>query len=199
MNPYQLFKEDGKPTNVHACGVCNKVKANRDAAEECCVQPPCSYCGEPVDRAKESGQRFHWVCWRDNARAREIERLEKAELVEYDGGWLYADHLPGGQDGYYSDMDELLDCVADYVPDEDEANEPLVMFAFCTYPQRYDLDLGRILENACDDGYEDMEDHLSGVKELSAAIDAFNERNKVALTSYMVDYKRKVSVPALVE
>jgi hypothetical protein len=116
-----------------------------------------------------------------------MERLEKATLVEYDGGFLYANHLPGGRDGYFQDMEELLDCLED--------DDELVLYAFCTTPNRHDLDLGRILENACDDGYEDMEGHLAGTKELQAAIDVFNEANREALTSYAVDYKRKVAVP----
>ena len=196
MNPYRIFKEDGTPLKNFVCGVCHTVKRDEPSAEECCVQPPCTYCGEPVDRVKEHYQKYHWKCWRDDARNREMERLEKATLVEYDGSFLYAEHLPGGREGYYTDMEELLDEIGDYESEDEDA--PLVMFAFCTNPQRHDIDLGRVLENACDDGYEDMEDHLSGVEELGAAIDAFNEKNRQALTSYCVDYKRKVAIPTRV-
>ncbi len=193
MNPIQLHKSDGTRLKIFACGVCNKVKADEAAAEDCCVQPPCTYCGKPVDRVKEHYQKFHWECWRGDAHNREMKRLEEAALVEYDGNMLYAEHLPGGREGYYTDMESLLDEIADYEPEE--GDEPLVMFAFCTTPRLHNLDLGRILENATADGYEDMEDHLTGIEELGAAIDAFNARNKQALTGYEVDYKRKVAVP----
>lgn len=192
MKPYRLHKSDGTPTNVFACGVCNIVKANEQIAEACCVPVDCVYCGKPIDdRKKHHYQKYHSECWSGYHRQREMERLEEAELVEYEGGMLYADHLPGGRDGYFDDMESILDSIGDA---EEEGDDHLVRFAFCTTPNQHGVDLGRVLEDACSDGYEDMEESLDGVDELGKAIDAFNELNKAAMLTYHVDCKRKVEV-----
>lgn len=120
----------------------------------------------------------------------EVARMEKAALVEDYDGPVYCEGLPGGSygDGYFADVDELADAVADL-------KNCGVEFAYCckSYPVVV-INLGKILEDATEEAFEDAIDHLNGRDELQAAVDAFNEANKAVL-SWGVDYSRKVSVP----
>jgi hypothetical protein len=105
----------------------------------------------------------------------------------YDG-WVYSDELQGYHDGYYRDIGEFLD----YAFDQDEINVP--EFVYCCYETMHRIDLGHVLENLCEEGWEDMSDSLN-TGGLDKAIDEFHELNKDTLRSYQPDYKRKIRVP----
>lgn len=62
----------------------------------------------------------------------------------------------------------------------------LPKYVWATEFEPVQLDIGRILENVLDSHYEDCE--CNGVKELSAAIDKFNQDN-LEVGSYNVNYK----------
>lgn len=115
--------------------------------------------------------------------------MEKAMLVEDYDGPVYCEGVPGGSygDGYFSDVDELADAIADL-------EDCTIECAYCCTSSRAAfIDLDNVLEHAMQDALEDAIDHLNGRDELQAAVDAFNEANK-DLLSWDVDYSRKVSV-----
>ncbi len=210
MDAFELFNESQKPTGIWCCGKCRKLvlspwwtinnkteKSTREAAEACCRSPVCKTCQQEYtppcvsslnECQKCSNERFQKESWE-----RYQKRLETAEDVTatYDGP-VYAEHRDDGDmnDGFFSEMEILLDCVED----GEEEDGGLPEWVFACRPRIENMDLGTILENLCSDGYEDMEDHLEIPDSLSKAIDEFNAINEAALTVYDVDYKRKIRV-----
>lgn len=197
MNAFELFNEKGQPTNIWACGKCRSLTLGhglintREAAEKCCEPDKCRHCGKDIEHNKPFRVLAHEECERADRRRKEVERLEKAEEVTsgYDS-WLYSDDVTGYRDGFWTDMGELLD----HLEDEEDIERP--EFVFCCHEISHLIDLGHVLENLCEEGYDEMADRLE-TKELEKAIEAFHELNKDALRSYQPDYKRKVRVPKI--
>lgn len=201
MHAQQLFirsqNDDGKvqysPTNLWHCGKCNRLQAELDGgvdidpaqarAEACCRPMVCEKHG-PY-------QHYCSACWRDERDARTAKRLTEAELVPDDGGWVYVEHLSSHNEGYFSNVVELVE----FCEEGDEDGIPIPEFAFCTTSVPFVFDLAGALENECeqDDYHEEIYDQLNGAQELQIAVDAFNEANKANL-SYHPDYDRKVRV-----
>lgn len=191
MNPINLLLPDGTPSKVWACGQCKITRADQEHAEKCCTLVPCKVCRSPTDK------KFRATCFTETCDAcrtaegqrKDAERLAKAEKLEAWDGWVYAGHGPN--DGFFEDVGAYVDWLVDEAEDSDDW--PDWVYAAKSRPGCV-LDIGRILENACDDGYEDMDEDLRGVKELEAAIKAFNEANEGVIV-YGADYKRAVRVP----
>lgn len=209
MNAIQLFTEGGKPLDIWCCSECKslslgrrddgQLRNSREAAEECCTAPLCRFCEKPIEdwKTRHGMPQWHNECRNERDRQREIERLNEAiEMTDY-AGFVYSDDISGYREGFFDDISDLLDHMdCDHVDDETGEPLPRPEFVFCCTPERHYVDVDRIIEDATSDGYEDMADNLQGVSELRAAVDAFNELNKVAMTSYHPDYKHKVRVPA---
>lgn len=192
MNAYYLHKPDGTKTEVSACGICGQIagKGNFDISQKCCT---CYECGAILGPEEKSTRAlYHRDCENKRHAVIEMKRLEKAELVTDYSGPVYCEGVPGGSfgDGYFSDIGELEDMLND-APDDTGRPE----FAYCcTSSSAAHLSTDSILESATEEAFEDAIDSLSGVDELRAAVDAFNEANKDVL-SWDWDMKRKVAVP----
>lgn len=209
MNAFELYNEKQKPTGVWCCGKCRKLvlsplwsassdrpKSTREAAELCCDPYGRMYCfgcdaicmnvqhGKcKLCRDREGEER------RQKADAREAELLEKAEDVSasYDGP-VYYDGLSGDWgEGFFSDVETLVDRLHD-----EEADRP--EFVFCCKPIVKELDIESAIENLCQDGYEDMDSHLVIPPELTEAVALFNKINCMALHVWETDYTQKVRV-----
>ena len=187
MNAYYLHKPNGTPTKWSACGNCGRVAnpGNYDISVKCCT---CWECGSPLGSDRSNLDHYHADCKRTYDARMDVARLDRAtEVTDYDGP-LYCDGVHGGWgDGYFADMDDLWETL------EDCDSRPEFAYCCTSHPVAH-LDLSSILENACDDAYEDAQDDLSGIDALESAIAAFNEVNKDILTWYM-DTKRKVRIP----
>jgi hypothetical protein len=109
----------------------------------------------------------------------------RVTLVEGYAGPVYFEGGYGSYgDGYFENADELAE--SGYFPEDGE-------FAFCCESSGVHLDLGNILENLCEEMYEDASDSLNGVEELQTAVDVFNAAN-VSIVTWNVDYEHKVRV-----
>lgn len=181
MNPITLTSENSD-LKVYVCGRCRYTCSSLEHAERCCK---CSFCGEPTEA---KGRVYHHECWRKDHDERWAQRLADAEEVPYEGGFVYTE-AGGGQDGFHSDMDSLLD----YLADEAEVDRPEFVFACKSHHKA--MGIGDILEQLCCDGYEDMEDYLTVPESLGKAVEEFNEKNRTALTVWDYDLKRKHRVP----
>lgn len=195
MNACYLHKPDGTATDISQCGSCGKLagRGNFDISEKCCT---CYDCGLPLaeEDKKYASALYHRAC--DDQRRAEIsaDRLEKAELAEGYDGPVYCDGVPGGWgDGFFADMEDLLDSMAD---EEEDADRPEFVHC-CNSRQACHVNLDHILESATEDAHEDARDGLAGCDDLAAAVEVFNELNEGLLT-YDIDYKRKVAVPPAV-
>jgi hypothetical protein len=174
----ELFYEDGRSAGVFACGKCRLIHTHRDLADRCCEPYICPHCGKPVE---EKHRTAHHDCT-------EKDKISKAEKLEAWDGWVYLDGH-GYRDGYFLSLDELIE----YLDDEEIDPRPEWAFLCQTMPFK-GPDIGNIIEQCCDDMYEDAEDSLSGLDELEVAIKEFNEANK-GTVSYYPDYKRAVRIP----
>lgn len=182
MNGYELISPiNGKPCGIFVCGVCHRI-THKDLIDRCCR--PCQ-CGKTVRNRFEDKCSD---CWTVLRHVQERERLEKAELVEWDGeSMIFSDEV-GYNDGWFESPDDLLD----YLADEEEENKP--EFAFVGLKRVNVLDIGRAIEAMTEDTYEDAELNVSDEDwaELQAAVDKFNA--KYSVTYYEPDFSKKVRI-----
>ena len=189
MNAYYLHKPDGTPTEVSVCGVCGKLAGHGkfDISEKCCS---CWECGKPLEKDAQHYDHYHQECDRARRAQIDMQRLEKAELVDgYDGPVYFEGGHGSFGDGYFADVDEFVE----WLDDQDDQDRPEFVHC-CESSPVAQLNLDSILESACEESFEDAEDHLNGREELQKAVDVFNEANKALLT-WDWDMKRKVRVP----
>lgn len=182
MNPKQLQTTDGELLEAYRCGECGLIYSEREpySSDRCCV---CKRCGKSTH--KKGGTRAYVCddCWGPYHRQLDAERLERAtELPDYTGPVVCGDD-------YYESVDALLD-------DKDDDELPEYVHTCTVHHYRADPDniLSNILEPGCPDHDCDC---LTGVKELEAAIAAFNAANSGpdATTYWEIDTKHKVRVP----
>jgi hypothetical protein len=183
MNPIKLTSEDGS-LSVTACGSCREV-APKGYAETCCT---CHVCGQPGPGIVGIGK-AHSECLREMWDRREADRLERAEEVPYESGFVYSE-WHGHREGYFDSMEDLCEWLSSEREPDDWPE-----YVFACKATRHRLDLNRALEDACQDGYEEMGDGLVLPPELEAAVEKFNDDNEAALTSWGQDTKRKHRVP----
>ncbi len=191
MNGTELFHKDGRSAGVWYCEKCKYVKRTQAEADECCKQWVCGKCG------KESGQ-FRTICdecWRAEHRRKEDATLAAATLLPDYDGWVWSHEVSGYQDGYFPSAQDLAEhCQENPGDDEDEDKPYIPEFAHTCNTRTFSLDLSSAIESMCEEGYDEMEEHLSGVEELQIAVDAFNVLNAAALTVYEADMKHKVAI-----
>lgn len=94
---------------------------------------------------------------------------------------------------YDDEHEEYFSCIDTMEDWFSIRNLPIPKYAFGTKLEPVNLDLDCILENACEDHAEGVEDMLEGVSELRAAIDKFNKDN-LDVGSYYPDYKTVVKL-----
>ena len=121
-------------------------------------------------------------------------------IIALCGALLWA--ATGCGDGSSTKDDELFWCKydnqvlrVDWLEDEEIPASEWPEKAFCCKATPLAvLDVDQIVEGMRDDMFEDFEDHLSGLRELQAALDVFAEANK-DVVAWHVDYKRAVLIP----
>jgi hypothetical protein len=184
MKPIPLFHEDGKTAGIFYCSQCRIVARTREAAEQCCAPAKCSACGA---EAKQYYTKCE-ACLSADRIKREADRFEKAEKVESWDGPVYCDSI-GWNEGYFRDLGELEDWIADQYEEDGIAIPPYAWA--CNSIPFCQVDIDRIIENATQEAFEDWDGETEGYAELKAAIEKFNEANK-ALVSWKPNYKLAV-------
>lgn len=179
MNSKELFFANGKTSGVFSCGKCGLVYRDRTLSARCCKPYVCRYCGKEVEDK-------HLMAHKECA---DKDQIAKAEKLESWDGWVYLDGY-GYKEGYFESLEDLLE----YLDDDGTHPRPEWAFVCKTIPFK-GPDIGNIIENCCEDMYEDAEDSLSGLDKLELAIKEFNEANK-GMVSYYPDHKRAVRIPA---
>ncbi|MPN49311.1 hypothetical protein SDC9_196928 [bioreactor metagenome] len=96
------------------------------------------------------------------------------------------DYIYDDQEGYFT----CIDTMEEYF---ERRILPMPKYAYGTYLEPVSIDLDSILESACDDHAEGVEDNLNGVSELRKAIEKFNQDN-IGVGSYYPDYKTVVKL-----
>lgn len=186
MNAQELFHASGKPTGIFHCEKCRIVHRTKEMADACC-DPKCGICGVTVGNYSV----YCDACVKKREEEREAERYAKAEKLETWDGWVYCEGY-GYQDGYFDSIDSLLECL-DESADEEGFVRPT--YAWCCEPdQIVRASFDSIIDSIEFAEGQDASD-LEGVKELQAALDAFNKANESVVT-YSADYKKAVAIPA---
>lgn len=184
MNAIELFHADGKPAGVHYCGKCRNVARTKEQADQCCLPTVCA-CGAEA-------QQYHTQCRACENKAndeRERTRFEKAEKVTEWDGPIYSDGH-GYHDGYFESLEDFEDWFAN----AEEVERPAYVWTCDVHPI-ISLDYDNVIENASQEAYEDWEPTaLKLSKELTEAIEAFNEANK-GETYWTYNSKRALVMP----
>ena len=186
MDPVNLLLPDGTPSLVWACGACKLVAADESRARKCCVPIPCTHCGEPTESKYRHGYESarHDECERRDRARRDMARIERAEKLETWDGYVW------DRGDYHESLEVYVDHLADTLAPADWPE--WVHVCKVSHPR---IDAGHVLENVLELGWEDMDyDDLNGVKELEAAIEAFNKANE-SVNVYDADMRRVVRVP----
>ena len=155
-----------------ACGVCNSIasKGNYRVSERCCT---CWHCHGPLGKDIVSSH-YHRICEDLVRRQMNSDRMAAAELVTDYAGPIFTEEydIGGWGEGFYCDIEELRDYLM-----EDEY-PPDIEFAYCCKPRHYgQLDLGSILEDACEDLHDQACTDFEGTEELQKAIELFIKSN----------------------
>ena len=217
MDAIELFTKEGKSTGVWCCGKCHKLRVltlnvqhrdeplnTQEGAEACCRPKVCPACQKKITDNVFRSTGMCSDCDSEHYRKLRAERLRKqienATLVQpadYDGP-VYCEEGPNGDygDHYHSDYDHLVESIVDaddYYDEEGKFDpERIPEFAFCCTAEIKQLDLGRAIENLCEDSYEGMDERLDIPESLTAAVQEFNDKNANTLRCYNEDPKRKL-------
>lgn len=186
MNAQELFHQDGKAAGIYYCGECRIVSKHLALAEQCCVPRKCTRCQCELPK-----NRLYMDC--DDCRQikqaeAEAARFAAAEKVTEWEGPVFLDGASHNE-GYFNDLGEFYDWLANREDDEEGPHDPVTYVWACHKNSFIHYDVSRITENL--EGWEEWDGHTKGEEELQAALDAWAEKNKDAVT-YSPDYKRAV-------
>lgn len=180
MNVRELVFRGEDQTKLFACGECGGVyspraygdEGARAKAEQCCGPHLCLCGNEIYDRYRIKCT----ACLFADARAKEIETLRKATVIEPTGHGeaVFCDGAFGDwEDGYSSSVDALIEAY------EDEG-EPLPAYCHPCTPQYLQLDADIILERAVADMHEDAADQIVDANSVYAFCDEWNKKQTSA-------------------
>ena len=164
---------DSVKKEAWACGKCGMTHLNKYTAEICCKEYNCEVCGVKT--------RSHLLICDDCQTKR---RIDKAQLVEWDGTFFY----DGNAERYFSCWDSFFD----YYEEEDLTIPEFVFACFSTTPRIDSHDVVNDIHEEAN--LEDDRIDLVDEKELHDFIDAWNK--KQTYQCYTVDYSEKIKVPA---
>jgi len=199
MNAIELHHKDGRTAGVYYCSECKCVAKTKERADECCAPYLCTGCG--VELPRKNYRTVCSTCSAEREREREAARFAAAEKVAEWDGWLYSDEIQGYNDGYYANVEELIEYIEDNTPEAGEMSEmdeeelaeipTLPEYLWTCDEERFaTVSLDSIMDTIADDGYEDFDtDDLKGTAELGAALEAFNAAN-AHIVSYSPNYKK---------
>jgi len=114
--------QDGEEKKIigYACSGCMTLKSfhigtdgdarNLAEAEQCCAPGVCRFCGEPTEAKPHKAMDYHSKCMRVDMEKKRLEKAEKINEADWDGGCFYNDH-------WYDNVDEARENF-DGPPDE---------------------------------------------------------------------------------
>lgn len=122
--------------------------------------------------------------------AEAMSRLESAtDVTDTYRGMIYLDGFY--ENGYF---DTAVDALEELDYHDAEKDGPAPEWAFATTCEIRTLDIEKAVQQLCEDGYDDMGEHLSSWREVSDAAAKWSKRNEGALTVYHPDYTRKINL-----
>jgi hypothetical protein len=156
------------------------------------VRKRCKLCGELVPR----GQLTHNCKQmkeiekkkKEDEEKKRVDALPWTEVKEELGNINYYSEFFPYNEGYFMDFDEFFDAI-----DEEEIEgRPEYCFGVTEIP--FTIDAESVVENACDDSYEDAYDHVGNIRGLQKSIDEWIEKNGPGST-FVYNKNVKVRIP----
>lgn len=170
QDPDQVFLEALRNAKLKPAPTEEEKKARRDRERQ-----------EQAERSR---------VWRKN-KFEKAEKLSNAEWVAQGNDPVWCPFDRGWEDGFFTSIEAYLEWEADQVADGELEESDRPNFLWATKSHGLDIDVDRILENACDEMFDNARERLQGVEELTAAIDVFLEKNESCL-SYEPDFSRVI-------
>ena len=120
---------------------------------------------------------------------KEDARMAAAEKIDkWDGPVLVPCGL-GYQDGFFADIQELIDYLIEEVQDW-----PTLAYVCSENPFKCKVDAHEIAEQCCEELFDGAIDSIDGLDELNVALKAFEKTNE-GIKTWDPDYKRVVRLP----
>ena len=141
-----------------------------------CKQPMRGFCENSECRQKRI----------DKVEQQRYERAKKVQLKDMQDEKIemFYSEVYGYNEGYFSEIEALAEYCEDggiKVPD----------YVWATNKYTIVMDAGSIIEQACEELYEDAIDHIDGEKELQNFLDAWCAKQS-GVESYTVDYNTAI-------
>jgi hypothetical protein len=182
----ELYKKDGTTAGVFFCSECRCVYVNKEMADWCHGDRLCA-CGKKIERGYRTEKCDK--CRSDEMQAKEASkeaaRFDKAKKIteaEYKEGMLY------DGDRYFNDVE---DAVEHY--ECNDSAPPEYLWA-CKRAELPTASAESIYENLLEAMWDDADtSDLYGVKELEAAVTAFNKENR-SIQLWEPDYSTAILV-----
>lgn len=167
---------------VHICPDCGKQLPRG--------YPKCS-CAAEQRRQREQKKREYQET---------LQKAQKHESYELGSKFImaYSDYTEHHNEGYFSDWQEFFDAWHDFVASREEDGIQVTErpeYVWGTEQITLQLDAGSIIEQACEEMYEDAMSDIgtAAINELQAYLDTWEYRYGVK--SYLVDHKHAIKIP----
>ena len=182
---------------AYKCSKCGAAYITKQSANECCEPKFCEDCGIEIPINKYYASKVCDSCktkrWAEEFDQKEKKRYVKAIKCKYQECpdehkiMMYSESY-GYDEGYFYDIDELIEyCESEdiRVPD----------YCWSTEQINMSIDADSIIENACEELFEDAESHIdnSDRKELQEFLNKWCAK-QTATTTYGVCYKYAIKV-----
>jgi len=169
----QALVKHSDPSKIVAwyCQHCGRVYKDKEDAERCpkkeCTYWECETCGLECSA-------FQWYCsscLETNRWVRELEKLSRAEAIR-------AEDYPNDRGVVYED--KWYPCLDDFIDAHEHDDSGLPVRVWATEPSEFQLTMDDVLyepfQRWLDDVQGILESDIRGVKELAAAVEAFNAK-----------------------
>lgn len=162
----------------YACGKCHTF-THKDCAEVHCAAKLCDKCDRQVIKPYLYCQE-HAAESRAMAERLRFEKAVKVKYEEYEGVYLYIEDC-GYNNGYFGDVDELLDWIKDSLSDDPDFNLPT--YAWACDEKKFRLDASDMIGREIEDHHEEASVPSAKVDELQRLLDTWCD--SVGITSYV--------------
>jgi len=155
------------------------------------IRKRCKVCGELIPRGmlihncqkiKEEEKKK-----KEEEEKKRIDSLPWTEIKETGEINYYSEYFPYNE-GYFYDFEEFFEAI------DDEGIEERPEYCFGVTEIPFKIDAESVVENACEDSYEDAYDHVGNIRSLQKVIDEWIEKNGPG-SSYVYNKNVKVRIP----
>lgn len=181
-----LYRQINNESYIEYCGDCHNGKLY--VCKHCGKQNKTDYC-KCKEAQEERNKEFE-----NKESEKEKDLFKKAKKVKFDD---YEGHFIINEEEHIKDADDVYNWLYDMIKYEKLTDEDLPKFLWATVAEPvFTLDLQDIIQNECEDGYDDMTSHLNmndedlqnaqnyldkWYKKQGDSVNIYNENYKIAI------------------